>query len=379
MYKIVNGRLELGPGELELDPSELEQDPGELEQDPGEDSRADLNGPPPPDTPPKKTDGKKKGRDLIPLTPTVRDKLINKKPVTITLRQGQCPGDILTLTAAVRDLKAKFNNVQLTMRTSAHPLWENNPHIMEAHSHSVEEGGQTDVDLNLSYPLINTANQCGKHFIHGFKEELESKLQISFPLTAFKCDVHLSQEEKQWANQVHHEFNYAGKFWVINSGSKNDFPLKQWSHAYWQEVVDALRGTVQFVQVGEEGHNHQPLEGVFNLIGKTDIRQLVRLCYHAEGAICHVTMLNHLMSVWEKPCVVIAGGRESAGWEAYNETSYLDTIGALPCCKSGGCWKSKVKDCLWMEGQYPRCMNMITPADVVRAVEKYYIGNRLKW
>ena len=94
--------------------------------------------------------------------------------------------------------------------------------------------------------------------------------------------------------------------------------------------------------------------GFLTFSKKTDLRQLVRLCYHAEGAVCHVTMLNHLMSAWEKPCVVIAGGRESAGWEAYNETSYLDTIGALPCCKSGGCWKSKIKDCLWMEGEYIR-------------------------
>ena len=109
------------------------------------------------------------------------------------------------------------------------------------------------------------------------------------------------------------------------------------------------------------------------------MRQLIRLCYHAEGAVCHVTMLNHLMSAWEKPCVVVAGGRETAVWESYNETTYLDTIGNLSCCKSGGCWKSKVEDCLWMEGEYPKCMNMITSADVVRAIEKYYIGGRLSW
>ena len=362
-YQVIDGRLELD--------TDVKSIPREV-----------LKPTSPPATPPKvgKVGGQKRHEDLIPITPLLRDKLINKKPVTMTLRQGQCPGDILSLTAAVRDFKTKFDNVQLIMRTSAHPLWENNPHIIEAHPFSHKDGsGTTDVDLHLHYPLIEVANQCAKHFIHGFKEEIESKLQVSIPLTAFKCDMHVSEQEKQWDNQVKDAFNYSGKYWVINSGSKNDFPLKQWSHTYWQEVVDSLRGRVQFVQVGEKGHNHKPLVGVFNLLGKTDLRQLVRLCYHAEGAVCHVTMLNHLMSAWEKPCVVIAGGRESAGWEAYNETSYLDTIGALPCCKSGGCWKSKIKDCLWMEGEHPRCMNMIPPADVVRAVERYYIGNRLQW
>ena len=83
------------------------------------------------------------------------------------------------------------------------------------------------------------------------------------------------------------------------------------------------------------------------------------------------------MSAWEKPCVVVAGGRESSGWESYNETTYLDTVGNLHCCKSGGCWKAKKEECLWMEGEYPKCMNMITVADVVRAIDKYYIGGRL--
>ena len=309
----------------------------------------------------------------------IRDKILNNEPVVITFRQRQAPGDILVLTAAIRDLKKKFPNLIIQMQTTAAPIWENNPHV-STHRGPVSVGlPSSAVDMRLSYPLINKANQCAKHFIHAFKEEIEKRLGISFDITAFKCDVHLSDEEKGWTNQAEETFGYSGKFWVINSGSKNDFPLKQWSRVRWQEVVDAVEGKVQFVQVGEEGHNHEPLKGVLDLLGKTDTRQLIRLCYHAEGAVCHVTMLNHLMSVWEKPCVVIAGGRESAAWEAYNETTYLDTIGNLPCCKSGGCWKSKQEECVAMEDTYPKCMNMISSADVVRAIEKYYSGGRLTY
>jgi ADP-heptose:LPS heptosyltransferase len=286
---------------------------------------------------------------------TLISRIKNNEPVSISIRQGQCPGDILVLTASIRDLKNKFPNLILRMSTTAHEIWENNPHVSEHAPEKSSDQTDSDIDIKVEYPLIHQANQCGKHFIYGFKEELERTLGISFEITAFKCDVHLSDQEKGWTNQVRDTFNYAGKFWVINSGSKKDFPLKQWSRIRWQEVVDALRGKVQFVQVGEEhpNHHHDPLKGVFNLVGKTDIRQLIRLCYHAEGAVCHTTMLNHLMSAWEKPCVVIAGGRESSGWESYNETTYLDTVGNLHCCKSGGCWKSKKEECLWMEGETP--------------------------
>ena len=283
----------------------------------------------------------------------------------------------MVLTAAVRDLKKKFPNLTIRMKTTAHEIWENNPHISEYGPENSFDPMGSDLDIKLGYPLINQANSCGKHFIHGFKEELENQLNVSFDITDFKCDVHLSEEEKGWRNQVHDDFNYSGKFWVINSGSKDDFPLKQWSRVRWQEVVDSLRGKVQFVQVGQEGHLHEPLKGVFNLLGKTSIRQLIRLCYHAQGAVCHTTMLNHLMSVWGKPCVVVAGGREGSSWESYNETAFLHTVGALPCCKTGGCWKSTQDECPRMEGDYAKCMNMITSADVVRAIERYYVGGSL--
>ena len=301
----------------------------------------------------------------------------NNERASILIRQGQSPGDILVLTAAIRDLKNKFPYLILRMRTTAPEIWENNPHIADYGGEHERDPMGRDFEIKIEYPLVHQANQCAKHFIHGFKEFLEKEFDISFDITAFKCDLHLSDEEKSWTTQVRDTFNYAGKYWVINSGSKNDFPLKQWSRVRWQEVVDSLRGKIQFVQVGEAHHNHEPLKGVFDLVGKTDMRQLIRLCYHAEGAVCHTTMLNHLMSAWEKPCVVIAGGRESSGWESYNETTYLDTIGNLHCCKSGGCWKTTKEECLWMEGEFPKCMNMITVADVVRAIDKYYIGGRL--
>jgi hypothetical protein len=42
-----------------------------------------------------------------------------------------------------------------------------------------------------------------------------------------------------------------------------------------------------------------------------------------------------------RPCVVIAGGREPAQWEAYPHHQYIHTNGALRCCDNGGCWKSR--------------------------------------
>jgi hypothetical protein len=89
-----------------------------------------------------------------------------------------------------------------------------------------------------------------------------------------------------------------------------------------------------------------------------------------------------------RACVVIAGGREPPHFTFYPHHQYLHTAGALLCCDNGGCWKSRTfpigdgdpKDkelCLDVVGRLPRCMDMITAKDVIRAMDRYYDGGAL--
>jgi hypothetical protein len=148
---------------------------------------------------------------------------------------------------------------------------------------------------------------------------------------------------------------------------------------------------------GERHHWHPPLSGVINLVGQTNMRQLIRLVYHAEGVLCPVTLLMHLAAaVPVKPgkpktraCVVVAGGREGSQWEAYPQHQFIHTTGGLPCCPEGGCWRSRCQ--LVGDGDkkdeedlcdrpvqvthnvcIPECMHMISTHDVVRRIETYY-------
>ena len=52
-------------------------------------------------------------------------------PVKLLFRQEQCPGDILTLTASIRDLKKAYPNLLICVKTSANPIWENNPYVTD--------------------------------------------------------------------------------------------------------------------------------------------------------------------------------------------------------------------------------------------------------
>lgn len=137
-----------------------------------------------------------------------------------------------------------------------------------------------------------------------------------------------------------------------------------------------------------------------DLRGKTDIRQLIRLVYHAQGVLGPVSFPMHLAAAIEtkermpknRPCVVIAGGREPPNWEAYPHHQFIHTVGSLRCCDNGGCWKSRtvplgdgdLKDdpenlCVDVVGQLPRCMDMVTADEAIRRIESYFVGGAVDY
>ena len=309
----------------------------------------------------------------------------------LILRNLQSPGDVVMLTAAVRDLHLAYpRRFQTDVRTACPALWENNPYLtpLDEKSPGVEV-------LKCDYPLIHQSNERPYHFIHGFIQFLNRKLKLEIRPTAYRGDLHVSCREKSWIFQVREILGGDVPFWIVVSGGKYDFTAKWWEAGRFQEVVDHFRGKILFVQVGERGHHHPPLRGVIDLLGRTDLRQLVRLVYHSQGVLTIVNALMHLAAAVEvkggrpknRPCVVVAGGREPAQWEAYPHHQYIHTNGALLCCDNGGCWKSRVRPlgdgdradapgnlCVDVVGPLPRCMDMITPADVIGRIERYFQG-----
>ena len=291
------------------------------------------------------------------------------------------------LTAAVRDLHLCFPKQFLTdVRTPCPQLWENNPYITPL------VDGEDDVELiKCDYPLIHRSNQEPYHFLHGFVQFLNERLGLSTRPTAFKGDVHISNREKSWISQIEEITKEPTPFWIVVAGGKNDFTIKWWDHRRYLKVIEHFRGKIQFVQVGDLTHYHPPLDGGIDLRGKTDLRQLVRLVYHSQGVLGPVSLLMHLAAAVEmknsyrlqnRPCVVIAGGREPPHWEAYPHHQFIHTVGALRCCDFGGCWKSRTvplgdgddKDrpenlCVDVVGSLPRCMDMITADEVIRRIE----------
>jgi ADP-heptose:LPS heptosyltransferase len=309
----------------------------------------------------------------------------------LILRNFQAPGDIVMLTAAVRDLHRSHPNEFLTdVRTSCPDLWLHNPYLTPL------SDNDPDVEMiECHYPAIHRSNQIPVHFLHGFPAYLNEALGLKIRVTEYRGDIHLGDDERSWFENVQQSHGSVLPYWLFVSGGKFDYTIKWWDPDRYQQVIDHFRGRIQFVQVGEPSHHHPALRDAIDLRGRTTLRQLVRLMYHAQGVISPVSLLMHLAAAVEtpphrprtRPCVVIAGGREPPHFTTYPHHQFIHTVGALACCSDGGCWRSRVvplgdgddKDapdqlCLDVVGRLPRCMDMITADDVIRRIEMYFAG-----
>ncbi len=308
----------------------------------------------------------------------------------LILKVNLSPGDVCTLTAAIESLHTTYPGQYLTdARTSCDAVFEHNPHVTRLADEEAES-------FELHYDgLLSRCDAVPNPFLRGYCHDLAQRLGVPLELTTNRPHLYLSEEEKGWVNQVEEHFTRRPtKFWLVNAGVKRDFTLKQWPVEYYQEVVDAFRGRIQFVQIGSAEHDHPSLRGVINLVGGTDTRQLIRLASHAQGGLGPITFLQHLCAAFEKPYVALLGGREPVAWVEYPLQTTLHTLGKLPCCRTRSCWRSRVirlddgseqdhslceLPVLGMERPVGKCMAIIRPQDVVRAIEGWYEGGALTY
>ena len=307
------------------------------------------------------------------------------------------PGDVLVMTNALRDLHlAHPGKYETEIRTACQEIFENNPYNTKLDYNNAEyeiinkelskgdkDGHTMDMGdikvIDMQYPLIHSSGKLGHHFSQGHRAFLEQILGVEIPQTSLQPEIYLTQDEKNWPSPAL-KAGVQGKYWIINAGSKGDFTLKQ--YPYYQEVVESLNlsgFSPSIIQIGQKAHNHIPLDGCIDMVGETNLRELFRLIYHAEGVITCVSLPMHIAAAFNKPCVVVAGAREGTRWELYPNHQFMYVNGCLPCASYDGCWRSKLEDCNNKLEGVPKCLTLIRPEEVARAVERYYEGGLLDY
>ncbi|OWK46631.1 hypothetical protein [Fimbriiglobus ruber] len=296
-----------------------------------------------------------------------------KPPYKLLIKNGNSPGDVLVLSAAIESLHVQFPDKYLTsVGTPCMEIWRHNPRItpgLGAHNAEV---------IQAEYPLINWSDSSPLHFMAAFVSDLGKKINEPLRLQVNRPFLYLSDDEKKIPDVPR-------PYMLVNSGTKTDYTCKGAGRKIYQEIVDHFAGKINFVQIGEAHHLHGPLERVVNRIGQTTARQLFQLAFHSVGGVGPITFLQHIYAAFQKPYVAYLGGREPLHWEHYPTQTTLTTLGQLPCCRTSSCWKSRVvplgdgdqKDkslCLLPvlsgDEMIPSCMDLLGSKAAIEAIER---------
>lgn len=310
-------------------------------------------------------------------------------------------GDTVCISAAVRDFALAYGpRHKITVTGHYASYWRNNPYV-------TEHVGSGSILLPVQYGNGMEAARRGEpvHFATWFHREFKRLAGLDVPVTCAGGDIHLTLQQRRRPIDE--------RYWVVVAGGKTDMTAKWWLPSRWQQTVDRLQQYgIRCVQAGAHftHHIHSRLQGCIDFTGRTDsIHDLFSLIHGAEGVICGITGPMHIAAALDRPCVVLAGGREAPAWEAYvNDFNafapvqvrtphrFLHTVGLLPCAKAHGCWKTRTvaieaadlatatrRDKLCTEPvrdgnlSVPLCMREITVDHVVEAAMSYYEEGRL--
>ena len=334
---------------------------------------------------------------LIPKPEKIK-KPINK-PRCILWKHSRAPGDLLMLSAGVRDFHFLFPHIRQNVKVKFPELFLNNPYI----DSTITEDTPGVCIYEVGYPQIQGCNDGYMHFSMCFLFDMITHAgayyelgngeweheNLNMGLSEF-CSVFSGGGAKQWGvgeiarepfitwRKKYGKFNSEGfarqhgdlhltneekknnpikdlygidHYWVVAPGGKRDCTAKIYDYRRFQKVVDHFDGMIKFVVIGRSDHLIEKLDNVISWVDKSpNLRDLFPLVYHAEGCVSNISFLMHLAAAIPpknedkriRPCVAIYGGREPPCFTWYPGHQILHTMGMLPCAKNGGCWQSRV-------------------------------------
>ena len=324
-------------------------------------------------------------------------------------------GDSLVMTSGVRDFKAAFPQVRVGVNSTAMHLWDHNPAV----DRTLLQTPENTVNIGTGW-LTTASNRLDWHMTNAHRVSIEQALGVSIPQGVSRPDIWLTEEE------YHAPRVFKAPYWLIVVNGEKGWGCKMYPFERWQAVIDQ-NPDLTFVQLGTKGDNPPRLHGanVVDYVGRTEdkltgVRDLFTLFLNAEGSLGLVSFHMHLSGALWKPAVVVAGAREPAHFTKYEGHQYLENGGTLPCAVTA-CWHCDLDRCTnlvthqgaslvepyidnaqvlftkendpdgikrqaWIKEQRnalaparrPKCVDLIEPSDITRAIRSYYRGGRLR-
>jgi ADP-heptose:LPS heptosyltransferase len=307
----------------------------------------------------------------------------------LALINDRAPGDVICMTAVLRELHRNYpGRFRTVVQTRFPEIWQGNPYA--ASDAEIVQPRRIDWDWREG-----SKGETNRHFSQCWRDALAEKIGLPIPMASICGDLYLTEAEMRWPADLLGDGPRS--FGLINAGVRPECRTKGWGIENYQAILYYFGDDLEFVQIGNTSeHLHRKLDFTTDLLGRTTLRDLMRLMYWADFCICPVTMLMHLSAAIPtqdgsiRPCFVLCGGRESPSISKYEGHEVFSTVGVLDCCKTDGCWRQCFSDdrspdylkCLHpvhkADGeQIGKCFDLIQPRRVIDAMEAHIEGK--KW
>ena len=138
----------------------------------------------------------------------------------VIFKQWQAPGDLLMLTVAIRDFYKMYPLLTEIDVLSCYPeVFFNNPYI----TNHPKDGTVPIVDLDYG-AARNKLAPLGYHFSDVFIYMINELYDLKVMKTSMRPDIYLTKDEK--SDTILERLGIKKPYWLINSGVKNDIPIK---------------------------------------------------------------------------------------------------------------------------------------------------------
>lgn len=287
-------------------------------------------------------------------------RLIIQKPDVVLSFHTSLGDDLLCTIVAEQLYKKGFKNIW--MLTTNPELFLYNPFI----SKTIKKNKNNKISplfhkyfksinatiINPWYSYYDQLNDrdvmTGKHIINVMCERAKvpvpNVIKPSFFLTFIE-----KVKGRLFENQICIQSSGRGAMHYMNN--------KEWYVQRFEQVAKVLSKKYKVIQVGAK--NDPLLPNVFDMRGKTSIRETAALLYHSRFFVGQVGFLMHLSRAVDCKAVIVYGGREHPDQTGYdcNLNLYSEVI-CSPCWYWNFCENDKL------------CMKQIKAEDVIEATEK---------
>lgn len=309
-------------------------------------------------------------------------------------------GDTIAATALIRDLALAYPGMRFgAAMTGSEDILAGNPYLTDLHGN---DPGVIHVKLDYRDGMAAVSSGIPVYYLAAYHCNFTKQTGLTVPFTNPKPELYLTDEEVNTRP-------IDQPYWLVLAGGKKDMTTKIYPQNRFQQIVNGTP-EIRWVQIGARGddrflHIQHDLQNVTDLVGKTSLRQLFQLVYHSDGVLCGPTQTMLIAAAFDKPCVVLAGGREPYEWLAFEKGNpslrglehhikvphrYLHTIGKLDCCAKTGCWACQVipphndsafppgyickRPVLEQEVPITECFSLIHPTMVIEAIRSYRLN-----